>query len=733
MTFLGLERPVEWAAQQTFNPAAASMVLSAQQNYANAVYNAYQDAKQDMKDFAKEYGDFMSPIQKDMEWYDKNVTGRVRDVINNMYANGIDPLRSAEGRAAVAQLIYSMPTGDIAKVRQSAEAAKEYIKNRGILEAAGKWDSDFERFANNGQMLEDWDTIGGDRVWNRTSPAELKTLKELTEPWYNQRTAHTLDKAGVESFGIQYDPRYDYAGFTNKDLLDIASGQTPGWNGSIYADYYRNIAKRQLQAAGVDNPTQNQIEAMLQRNVAIANKEYLINPTRSVNALYLQDLKNRQARAIASLRGRRVQGDPNNAPTTFMDRLQDNMGKSFERKYFSSENVGKTLNGIVDYWDKMAKSVEGKGKVIGQETYDAFEPGYNKSKVVGMGPYARLAYEDSVKKTKTRNVYDQSGNALFNKYNYEKNRWVNFANGKYEPSKYDKSEEAKLVRNILKKGRKATAEEMAFVQQYQQDDIMGMVYKANSSSPGWSGQGNQLRGTMATKDAKKRASAFWDTFSAEGLGPIQNKTLHQTFIGSNNTLKDPDLPNGQYTVRFGSGYHYAPVRQLNISGSARFKHNDIHSRFDRFLNGQYGVSMNENDVKAAGIPHVGRVGRQLDILSHPSISKEQLESFRSSLKDSKYKNMSIDDVARELGLRAVNQKITYRGKDEELHSTDTYYEVPVIRTVENLGGYNFRDINVLSDINEFNAGIADKNVINSENQSVTDDLPIELAISSLLQ
>ena len=699
----------------------------------NAAKDMYEKGQKQIDDFYSKYGDFMSPIQKDMDWYNQNVTGRARDTINNLYAHGIDPLRSAEGRAAVAQLIYSMPTGDIAKVRQSAEAAKEYIKNRGILEAAGKWDPDFERFANNGQMLEDWDTIGGDRVWNRTSPAELKTLKELTEPWYNQRTAHTLDKAGVESFGIQYDPRYDYAGFTNKDLLDIASGQTPGWNGSIYADYYRNIAKRQLQAAGVDNPTQNQIEAMLQRNVAIANKEYLINPTRSVNALYLQDLKNRQARAIASLRGRRVQGDPNNAPTTFMDRLQDNMGKSFERKYFSSENVGKTLNGIVDYWDKMAKSVEDKGKVIGQETYDAFEPGYNKSKVVGMGPYARLAYEDSVKKTKTRNVYDQSGNALFNKYNYEKNRWVNFANGKYEPSKYDKSEEAKLVRNILKKGRKATAEEMAFVQQYQQDDIMGMVYKANSSSPGWSGQGNQLRGTMATKDAKKRASAFWDTFSAEGLGPIQNKTLHQTFIGSNNTLKDPDLPNGQYTVRFGSGYHYAPVRQLNISGSARFKHNDIHSRFDRFLNGQYGVSMNQNDVKAAGIPHVGRVGRQLDILSHPSISKEQLESFRSSLKDSKYKNMSIDDVARELGLRAVNQKITYRGKDEELHSTDTYYEVPVIRTVENLGGYNFRDINVLSDINEFNAGIADKNVINSENQSVTDDLPIELAISSLLQ
>jgi hypothetical protein len=41
---------------------------------------------------------------------------------------------------------------------------------------------------------------------------------------------------------MKYDPRYTYTGFTENDLLDIAAGQTPGWNGSIYADYYRNIA-----------------------------------------------------------------------------------------------------------------------------------------------------------------------------------------------------------------------------------------------------------------------------------------------------------------------------------------------------------------------------------------------------------------------------------------------------------------------------------------------------------
>lgn len=59
----------------------------------------------------------MSPIQKDMEWYQKNVTGKAANFINQLYANGIDPLRSAEGRAAVAQLVRSMPVGDIAKLR----------------------------------------------------------------------------------------------------------------------------------------------------------------------------------------------------------------------------------------------------------------------------------------------------------------------------------------------------------------------------------------------------------------------------------------------------------------------------------------------------------------------------------------------------------------------------------------------------------------------------------------
>ena len=43
----------------------------------------------------------MSPFAKDMERYGQ-IVGGLRDVVNQAYADGVDPLRSAEGRALVA-------------------------------------------------------------------------------------------------------------------------------------------------------------------------------------------------------------------------------------------------------------------------------------------------------------------------------------------------------------------------------------------------------------------------------------------------------------------------------------------------------------------------------------------------------------------------------------------------------------------------------------------------------
>ena len=64
-----------------------------------------------MKEFNKEYGNFVTPILADQEWYNKNVIDKVRGTIQRMYEAGIDPTRSVQGRAAISQLIKSISSG----------------------------------------------------------------------------------------------------------------------------------------------------------------------------------------------------------------------------------------------------------------------------------------------------------------------------------------------------------------------------------------------------------------------------------------------------------------------------------------------------------------------------------------------------------------------------------------------------------------------------------------------
>ena len=117
MVFLGLEKPVEYGAQQIFDPTMANMVLQTQKQYNDAARQEFYRGLQDIKDFQKEYGDFITPILADQDWYNRNVTGKVRDFINSAYERGIDLTRSPEGRAAITQLINSIPVGEVAKLK----------------------------------------------------------------------------------------------------------------------------------------------------------------------------------------------------------------------------------------------------------------------------------------------------------------------------------------------------------------------------------------------------------------------------------------------------------------------------------------------------------------------------------------------------------------------------------------------------------------------------------------
>ena len=92
----------------------------------NAAKDMYEKGEQRIKDFKKEYGDFMSPFAKDMARYGQ-IVGDVRNTINDLYARGIDPLRSSEGRALVQSAINNVNPAEMANMRANAKTGYAYL------------------------------------------------------------------------------------------------------------------------------------------------------------------------------------------------------------------------------------------------------------------------------------------------------------------------------------------------------------------------------------------------------------------------------------------------------------------------------------------------------------------------------------------------------------------------------------------------------------------------------
>lgn len=239
MVFLGLERPVEYGAQQIFDPTMANMVLQTQQQYNNAARQEFYRGLQDIKDFQKEYGDFITPILADQDWYNKNVTGRVRDFINGAYERGIDLVRSPEGRAAISQLINSIPIGNVAKLRSSAKNAEEYLKERAKLEMAGLYNPNTEKYAGKG--LDTFNTLD-DGIWDRMSPVPYQNMADFSKSYFDNITP--IQRSATKN-GISY----TVSEITEPMLQDIADRH---FNDLVNTPQGRLMYKMYLDQTGGD-------------------------------------------------------------------------------------------------------------------------------------------------------------------------------------------------------------------------------------------------------------------------------------------------------------------------------------------------------------------------------------------------------------------------------------------------------------------------------------------------
>ncbi len=147
--------------------------------YISAAREQYNQALQEQKEFAKEFGELYGPnANVNKEFYDIT-RGAVNKGLDYLYQNGIDPLRSAEGRAYIQKIIRERPYAEIANLKAQNEAMKTYQRYRAEAMRNGTYDPDFEKFSLGGKTLESWDP-STDGMWTREAPSKYSSLKDWT-------------------------------------------------------------------------------------------------------------------------------------------------------------------------------------------------------------------------------------------------------------------------------------------------------------------------------------------------------------------------------------------------------------------------------------------------------------------------------------------------------------------------------------------------------------------------
>lgn len=648
----------------------------------NAARDMYEKGQQQVKEFQKDYGDFYSPIQKDMDWYNKNIINGSRDIINNLYDRGIDPLRSAEGRAAISRWINNIPTGDVNKLKMGSKIAQEYLRNRAALEAQNKYNDDFEKYVNGGKSIENWDTLK-DGMWNRQSPSEFTTLKAATENWFNNRTPHALTKDDVIGFGMPYDKNYDYTGYTYKDLTNVASKNTPGWVGSPIANYYRYIAKQQLLDEGVKNPTNAQVETRLQQNVADANKEWMVNPIKQVNEYAKMDKQFAQQSAMQArgfqhdkemeaIRNRNqkenmylswrysnstpdskgrpvIKGDQdtiNQMPLSLTQMLIEDSNQN-KRDFIAGNNQRyvNSVNSIKNHWLGKAYSILGRADKNGDNTLDASESKDWKNRYAKLNPTQKKIYDSYVNHYKWWDNAGKQGlngaisNGLLDQSGQPTGRFTNAlqytATGKYTGIK-------DIVNNR---------------------NIINSKYYSSVAEP----RNKEAVNTLLDVLSNGTSSKYY--FPAKDANGNVDITKKGTYGNAHPVVNMSD-----------KGVWFGNVRANAVSTGVNMTKGSISVKFQDYLkkNGIKGWIVSNSGLGVAMVPNNGKYS-SMDITAKVSVPKSVVENF------CKKHGYGLGNVVRNLGLRTMD----VNGNTD---SNGEFIEIPISKQIDNNRGQGFGQI-----------------------------------------
>lgn len=278
------DRNIQMPTKDLYDTQIMAMAL-------NVAKDEYNKAEKRLDDLTQLYSDFYSPSDVDMASWQREVVDPIKNQIDDLYARGIDPLRSAEGHALLAKVSRNLPYDDINKLKQSSKVLQKNLENAAELQAKGLYDPEYVKFLDRDPKT--WDTLNRG-VFQWASPSPAYSMETLISPMYKDRQARPLTQEEVEGEGVVYDPMKNYTGFLKSDIRKVAEENLPSFLNTPDGRFQKWLAAQQvanesgIRPEDVDDADAN---AKLLDNIVGPATRFYIAPNGEVDKVKLEDRK----------------------------------------------------------------------------------------------------------------------------------------------------------------------------------------------------------------------------------------------------------------------------------------------------------------------------------------------------------------------------------------------------------------------------------------------------------
>lgn len=352
--------------------------------YISAAREQYNQAVQDQKEFAKEFGELYGPNANINKQFYEQTRGAVNKGLDYLYQNGIDPLRSAEGRAYIAKIIRERPYAEIANLKAQNESMKTYQRYRAEAMRNGTYDPDFEKFVLGGKTLETWDP-STDGMWTREAPSKYSSLKDWTSNLFDNMQLEYDDEATKKAGGM-----YQVYSKSPKKMQQILDSNIKDMSKSELGRYYINMYGGDIEALKADiidrnreytqvdiRPDQVKLhlnDQQFQANEAAKQRAFQREMAKQQHEWDMQELEQKNANEIAKQQAKGNNKENYNLVADVMTQASSTLQNYFATNTFGEKNYGSNLG----YLSRaQGKAFSNKNFNINNVSFDLPRGGYS--------------------------------------------------------------------------------------------------------------------------------------------------------------------------------------------------------------------------------------------------------------------------------------------------------------------------------------------------------------------